>query len=91
MTFRGPFVYTEKKLVKLGRAKKFVIFIVIAISLVWSQQMQQDTALRPGARERFSFWSSDFAEPKGQMVDYRLPSMPMLVSKFNLPNYLIID
>ena len=77
----------EKKLVK----KKFVIFIVISISLVWSQQMQQDTALRPGARERFSFWSSDFAEPKGQMVDYRLPSMPMLVSKFNLPNYLVID
>ena len=25
------------------------------------------------------------------MVDYQLPSMPMLVSKFNLPNYLVID
>ena len=56
-----------------------VIFIVISISLVWSQQMQQDTALRPDL-EKSSFWSSDFEEPKGLMVAYRLPSTPMLVS-----------
>ena len=48
-------------------------------SLVWSQQMQQDTALQQ-APEKSSFWSLDFEEPKGLMVDSRLQNTPMLVS-----------
>ena len=54
-------------------------YLLLFFSLVWSQQMQQDTALQlaPG---KSSFWSLDFEEPKGLMVDSRLQNTPMLVS-----------
>ena len=68
----------------IGEWQNFVyiflfIYLLLFFSLVWSQQMQQDTALRL-APEKSSFWSLDFEEPKGLMVDSRLQNTPMLVS-----------